>query len=251
MIDANESSISQKLTMKKQHLFISLLAMSMSLTSHALIASETITQESCLAGDTFHKAAANGNLSLVKQCLNTGISVDAVENNGWTALHTAAKHGQLAIIEQLLQSKASLFIEDKNGNTALAIAQLAKQQATVERLQNARKAAIEAQAKTAKFVEIPVSDPQVKHAVEEVRWELNTSGPLDPFNPGDYTIIAITHAQQKVLLDKTFYRIKLDIDLLEGGTLRSTGIQHYDVLVEKKPKGALFVHTIKNLSRPY
>lgn len=236
--------------MKKQHLFISILAMSISLTSHGLIASETITQESCLAGDTFQKAAANGNLSLVKQCLNTGISVDAVENNGWTALHAAAKQGQLAIIEQLLQSKASLLIEDKNGNTALDIAKLAKQQTTVERLKKARQAAIEDQKKTAKFVEIPISDPQVKLAVEEVRWQLNTSGPLDPFNPGDYTIMAITQAQQKVLLDTILYRIKLDIDLLEGGTRRSTGIEHYDVLVEKKHKGGFFVQKITNLSRP-
>jgi len=54
----------------------------------------------------------------VKQLLASGAQLDAVDNNGRTALMQAAFKGRLQVVEQLVASGADTSIRDKEGNTA-------------------------------------------------------------------------------------------------------------------------------------
>ena len=47
-------------------------------------------------------AARRGNLSLVEECLEKGVSVNALDKSGSSALHAAAQGGHLEIVQHLL-----------------------------------------------------------------------------------------------------------------------------------------------------
>ncbi|MGV6809625.1 MAG: ankyrin repeat domain-containing protein [bacterium] len=217
---------------------------------HSPIAnSESLTKASCLAGDTFHKAAANGNLSRLQQCLKVGVAIDTTEANGWTALHAAAKHGQYEIIEELLTMNASPLIKDKNGKSALDIAQSVEpsevQSVVIERLTQAQQQASATTAesqtptpdeKNKPFTAISVTDPKVLKLTDQIEWELTYTGPNDPFDPGTYQVLKIKQAQQKIVDDGIVYQLVLD--LKSGFSSGSSQVlQDYKITVKTNQQG--------------
>ena len=68
--------------------------------------------------------------------LQAGATVDAVGNNGWTALHLAAYHGYIQVVEALLNAGADKAVKDKNGRTALDDAQRKNHPAVVKLLRD-------------------------------------------------------------------------------------------------------------------
>ncbi len=65
------------------------------------------------------EAVKTGNLTSLSACLNQNGSVDAVEENGSTALMWAAHLGKSEVVQILLEHGASVFIEDPVGQNAL------------------------------------------------------------------------------------------------------------------------------------
>ena len=74
-------------------------------------------------GDTgataLHMAAFGGHLAVVRYLLGQGAYVLARANTGATALHMAAFGGHLAVVEFLVGSGSSVDARDNNGVTAL------------------------------------------------------------------------------------------------------------------------------------
>ena len=57
-------------------------------------------------------AARRGNWALVQECLESGVSVNALDKSGSTSLHAAAQGGHLDIVIHLLkQPKVELNIQ--------------------------------------------------------------------------------------------------------------------------------------------
>jgi len=72
-----------------------------------------------LAEEQLRQAALDGNRAMVKNFLEQGISVDAVDSEGHTALHFAAFNGHSAILLDLLTAGAKVDSRDMMGRTAL------------------------------------------------------------------------------------------------------------------------------------
>lgn len=68
---------------------------------------------------TVHSAASEGDVDLLKQLLEEGADVDAVDEEGRTALHFACGYGELDCAKVLLEKGAKLDCVDNNKNTAL------------------------------------------------------------------------------------------------------------------------------------
>ena len=68
-------------------------------------------------------AAWWGDLSIANLLLQAGATVDAVNNDGNTALHEAARNGEIQVVEALLNAGADKAVKDKWGKTALDLAQ--------------------------------------------------------------------------------------------------------------------------------
>jgi ankyrin repeat protein len=66
-------------------------------------------------------AEADG-LAAVKLCVELGLDVNAVDNNGRGALHGAAERGGTALVEYLVAHGATVDAKDKGGKTPLDIA---------------------------------------------------------------------------------------------------------------------------------
>ena len=62
------------------------------------------------------------------------MALQAVDNDGCTALHHAAWKGYDTIVGQLLQAKANPTAVTKDGRTALQLAELCGEQDMVQRL---------------------------------------------------------------------------------------------------------------------
>ena len=65
------------------------------------------------------KAAAEANLTVIKEMLTSGRDVDATDASGWTALMYAAASGHSQPVELLLASKANPNHKSLNGDTPL------------------------------------------------------------------------------------------------------------------------------------
>jgi hypothetical protein len=83
-------------------------------SSHAIAAGEP----NCRLAD----AASAGDLAKVKDCLATGVDVNAKNANGSTALMLAAQEGRLTVVAFLLSAKADVNLKAASGNTALLLA---------------------------------------------------------------------------------------------------------------------------------
>jgi ankyrin repeat protein/beta-lactamase regulating signal transducer with metallopeptidase domain len=68
---------------------------------------------------SFHMAAFTGNLSRVKELVETGTDVDTKDEFGWTALFWAACAGQTTVAEYLIEKKADLGAQDASGHSLL------------------------------------------------------------------------------------------------------------------------------------
>jgi len=64
-------------------------------------------------------AAATGDLGTVKAFINNGVSINATNQDGSTALHGAAVEGQMDVIKYLLAHGADPNVRNKFGTTAL------------------------------------------------------------------------------------------------------------------------------------
>ena len=82
-------------------------------------------------------AAYGGYPSIANLLLQAGATVDAVDDDGWTALHVAAQGGYLSIVNLLLQAGATVDAVGDGGRTALHFAAYAGKIQVVEALLNA------------------------------------------------------------------------------------------------------------------
>jgi hypothetical protein len=65
-----------------------------------------------------------GHAGIVKELLDKGAAVDAVDKDGATALYVAARDGHLTIVKELLANGAKVNSKDNYGHTALIMASM-------------------------------------------------------------------------------------------------------------------------------
>lgn len=67
-----------------------------------------------------HKAAQNNDLAMLREGLQKNVDINAVTNDGWTALHFAAYKGYIEIVKALLAAGIDASIQGNlYGRTAL------------------------------------------------------------------------------------------------------------------------------------
>ena len=71
---------------------------------------------------SLHKAALDGDLSLVERLLDNGFKVDSVDEDGRTPLIYAAYNGHTNVIKKLIQKGAFVNFTDQQGRTPLMMA---------------------------------------------------------------------------------------------------------------------------------
>lgn len=74
-----------------------------------------------------HQAAKVGDLDAVRYCLEKRSSVNAPDDEGWTALMLASQFGHLTVVNELVRNGADLDLQNIDGNTALICAVECKQ----------------------------------------------------------------------------------------------------------------------------
>jgi ankyrin repeat protein len=72
----------------------------------------------------FLKAAADGNVELLKNLLENGTDVNMQDENGWTALMEATWADQTEAVRFLLNKQADARIRNKDGYTSLMYASI-------------------------------------------------------------------------------------------------------------------------------
>jgi len=69
--------------------------------------------------DYYFDAARRGDVEMLTTFIESGYSLNTVDDKGYTALILAAYHGHEPVVEQLLAAGADACVQDKRGNTAL------------------------------------------------------------------------------------------------------------------------------------
>jgi ankyrin repeat protein len=69
--------------------------------------------------DDFIQAAECGNLEQVENCLSQEVEVNAIDNDGLTALMWAAENGHLSVVQYLIEHRAEVNAKTNYGWTAL------------------------------------------------------------------------------------------------------------------------------------
>ena len=82
----------------------------------------------------FLKAAAGGDLDMLKKIRAKGAKIDFLPENGETALMQAVKYHQYAVVDYLIEEEVNINQASSNGNTALLIAAARSTQAMMEKL---------------------------------------------------------------------------------------------------------------------
>uniref|UniRef100_A0A2P2I1U9 Osteoclast-stimulating factor 1 n=1 Tax=Hirondellea gigas TaxID=1518452 RepID=A0A2P2I1U9_9CRUS len=91
--------------------------------------SQTITRVPIIDG------ARRGNLELVQECLNAGVSSNTLDKSGSSALHAAAQAGHIECVQALLDSPGvQLHLQNKLGDTPLHCASYRGHDAVVQLL---------------------------------------------------------------------------------------------------------------------
>ncbi len=62
-----------------------------------------------------HAAAASGQITVVRQLIELGGEVDAVNNQGNTSLHVACLNGQDVVVSELISHGASINVANQKG----------------------------------------------------------------------------------------------------------------------------------------
>src|ERR1035437_2915656 len=75
-----------------------------------------------LVDGTIHEAAKQGNLSEVKQHLQSSADVNGKDKDGYTPLMATAINGNLEVVEFLVAKSADVNVRAEDGNTALELA---------------------------------------------------------------------------------------------------------------------------------
>ncbi|KAK8825488.1 hypothetical protein WA538_003183, partial [Blastocystis sp. DL] len=73
---------------------------------------------SCSA-DNIMVAAGDGDIAKVTQYLDSGVSPNAQDSNGYSALHAAASYGWLDILKLLVSRGGNVMLKDSDGDTPL------------------------------------------------------------------------------------------------------------------------------------
>lgn len=96
-------------------------------------AASTQTKLASVSDDAFRMAAYQGSIETVRQALDTGTNVDAVDpDQKLTAMHMAAYNGHAKIVQLLLQHDAMIDAKDQEGKTPLTHACTGPFQETVK-----------------------------------------------------------------------------------------------------------------------
>jgi ankyrin repeat protein len=69
-----------------------------------------------------HNAARNGNVTDVRELINSGANINERNHKGWTPLMTAAYKGRLPMVSELLNKGANINSRSNDGQTALLYA---------------------------------------------------------------------------------------------------------------------------------
>lgn len=80
------------------------------------------------------EAAYDGDLELVQELLDSGVSVNCIDSLHYTPLHFAAESGHSSVVWYLLEKGASVNAVNDHGETPLMLACMAAQKDTVEKL---------------------------------------------------------------------------------------------------------------------
>lgn len=68
-----------------------------------------------------HLAASDGDISLVRAHLGSGVSANAHDANGYTPMHAAASYGHLHLLEILVAAGGDVNVRDFDGDTPLYV----------------------------------------------------------------------------------------------------------------------------------
>lgn len=117
------------------------------------------------------KMAEKGRFESVQQLLVNGVSVNAVDGKGRTALMLAAEKGYNNIVELLLTNGANVELKDKKGESALDKAKNKKRQEVIELLELKSANSIKSYKR---FIEDHENSPLVakaRIAIDSINWE--------------------------------------------------------------------------------
>ncbi len=141
--------------MKTSRLTTLLLALSM-----ALLCAPALAEPS---PDALFKAAESGNVTAIRKALTQGISVNAIDADGWNALIIASGEGKLQAVQALVKAGADVNSASKRGETALMAAVLSGNIAVVKYLlsEGADKTAVTTKGLTAADIAGQAKKPEI------------------------------------------------------------------------------------------
>lgn len=124
------------------------------------------------------QAANSGNIALLEKAIKAGIALDAISDDGSSALHCAARTGQVAIVQYLFQSDANITIMNKAGRTPFQEAILGGDVATIKYMLENRMSAMETKDRLLSTFEILLRNKSAEvaktiaaHLESEIGWE--------------------------------------------------------------------------------